>query len=522
MGASLLAGGAQRASAQNAKGAAIQGRVLDAAGKPVDDASVRVEAEGRTSQETHTDAAGVFEFSSLAAGTYRLSAEKSERRSSGGAAIALSDGDRKHIDLVLGGSAASAAAPMEFSDAPNFTVAGVTDWTAVGGHGSDAILRTSEDLARETMALKAQGGGAPAGDAVSSSQTESRLRAALTSAPKEFGPNHRLGAFYLEARRYRESLPLLEAAYRIEPANAENERDLVLAYENVGELQQAREHMTSLLKRENNADLHRMAGELDERSGDPLAAVQQYQQAVALDPSEENYFAWGSELLLHRAVWQAAEVFRSGVKAHPQSARLLTGLGTALFAGARYDEAARSLCAASDLEPANLEPYLFMGKVEMAAPTPLPCIQPKLAQFVRQNPDNSLANYFYAMALLKQQEHAADKAALAQVETLLTKAVSLDAKCSDGYLQLGILAQPNYEKAMGLYQKAIEADPQSGDAHYRLGVAYEHLGEREKAAREFQLHDEIEKRQAAAIEQERRNVKQFVVEQAGAGAPMAH
>jgi Flp pilus assembly protein TadD len=212
------------------------------------------------------------------------------------------------------------------------------------------------------------------------------------------------------------------------------------------------------------------------------------------------------------------------VKAHPQSARLLTGLGTALFAGARYDEAARSLCAASDLEPANPEPYIFMGKVEMAAPTPLHCIQPKLAQFVRQKPDNSLANYFYAMALWKQQEHSADKAAMAQVETLLTKAVSLDAKCSDGYLQLGILAasEQDYEKAIGLYGKAIDADPQSGDAHYRLGVAYDHVGEREKAAREFQLHDEIEKRQAAAVEQERRDVKQFVVVQAAPTPSITH
>ncbi len=259
-------------------------------------ASVRFEADGRTSQETHTNAAGLFEFSNLAAGTYRLSAEKSGLRGRGAAAIALSEGDRKHIDLVLGNVAASTAAPMEFSDTPNFTVAGVTDWTAVGGHGSDAILRTSEDLARETMALKAQGAGSTSGG--------------------------------------------------------------------------------------NDADRHRMAGELEEKAGDPLAAVQQYQQAVTLDPSEENYFAWGSELLLHRAVWQAAEVFRNGVKAHPKSARLLTGLGTALFAGARYDEAARSLCAASDLDPANAEPYLFMGKIEMAAPTPLPCIAPKLAQFV--------------------------------------------------------------------------------------------------------------------------------------------
>ena len=87
------------------------------------------------------------------------------------------------------------------------------------------------------MALKAQGGGIPAGDAVSSSQTESRLRAALASAPGRFRPNHELGAFYLDAHRYREALPLLQAAYQIEPANDENERDLVAAYENTGDLE---------------------------------------------------------------------------------------------------------------------------------------------------------------------------------------------------------------------------------------------------------------------------------------------
>jgi tetratricopeptide (TPR) repeat protein len=411
---------------------------------------------------------------------------------------------------------------MSFSDGPNFTVAGITDWTAVGGHGSDSILRTSEDLARETLALKPQGAGSGSNSSnnISSGESESRLRAALAAAPGSFAANRQLGVFYLQAGRYRESLPLLDASYQIDPANDENQRDLVLAYENTGDLKQAREHITNLLKRQNNADVHRMAGDLDEKSGDPLAAVQQYQQATSLDPSEQNYFAWGSELLLHRAVWQAADVFRSGVKAHPKSARLLTALGTALFAGALYDEAARHLCDASDLDPANPEPYLFMGKVEMAAPTPLPCVEPKLARFVHQKPDSSVANYLYAMALLKRQELSANKSGLQEVETLLAKSVSLDPKCADGYLQLGILAASRRDdkKAIQLYSKAVDIDPQLGEAHYRLAVAYERLGEREKAQQEFQLHDEIQKRQAAAVDQERRNLKQFVIVQ---GQPAA-
>jgi tetratricopeptide (TPR) repeat protein len=507
---------AQQLSPQHLKGATIQGRVFDAASKPVGDAAVRLEATGaRAPAQTRTNAAGSFEFSALSTGSYTLSATKAGLRSRATEPLTLSDGDRKHLDLVLEASGA-AAQPMGFSDTPNFTVAGVTDWTAVGGHGSDSILRTSEDLARETLALKAQGAGQhTSADVEKDNRSESSLSAALATTPGSFVANHQLGEFYLHAGRYSESLPLLEAAYRIDLANNENERDLALAYENSGDLKQAREHIANLLKRRNDAELHRIAGELDEKLGKPLAAVQEYQQAASIDPSEQNYFDWGSELLLHRAVWQAAEVFRNGIKAHPQSARLQTALGTALFAGALYDEAARTLCDASDLDRANPEPYIFMGKVEIAAPAPLPCIEPKLARFVQQNPDSSVANYLYAMAIGKRQQLSASKADSTRIESLLTRAVSLDAKCSDGYLQLGILAasQHDYEKAIPLYTKALDADSQLGEAHYRLGVAYDRLGERDKAAQEYQLHDDIEKRQAAAIEQERRDVKQFVVVQ---------
>jgi tetratricopeptide (TPR) repeat protein len=521
-GLSALAAIAQQAPAPGSEGAAIRGSalsgtVLSSTGTPVGDASVMLESTGAQNPiETKTNAAGAFEFSALPSGSYTLSAEKSGLGTRT-TTTALSEGDRKHIDIVLGtsGSTQSAGPAMSFSDQPNFTVAGVTDWTAVGGHGSDSILRTSEALARETLALKEQGAGHRTSGSANNSESESKLRTALAGSPGSFAANHQLGEFYLQAGRYGESLPLLQAAYQIDPTNIGNERDLASAYEETGDLNQAREHIRNLLKRRNDADLHRIAGELDEKLDDPLAAVKEYQQAVNLDPSEQNYFAWGSELLLHRAVWQAAEVFRTGVKAHPKSARLLTALGTALFAGAVYDEAARSLCDASDLDPANPEPYMFMGKVEMASPTPLPCIEPKLGRFAQEKPDSSLANYLYAMAVWKRQQLSANQPAMQQVEGLLSKAVSLDPKCFDGYLQLGILAasQHDYEKAIRLYIKAIDVDPHLGEAHYRLGVAYDRLGQREKAQQEFQLHDEIEKRQAAAVERERREIKQFVVVQ---------
>ncbi len=399
-----------------AQQAIVQGTVVDATGTRISDAKVKLAGPPLPAGlETTTNASGAFSFTHLPQGSYTLTAQKAERRSQ---TTPVSTSSPAQPALVLG--PAGDAQPMEFADKPDFTVAGVTDWTAVGGHGSDATLRTSEALARETVILKPQG--------------------VATGVLAE-------------------------------------------------------------------AERHRRLGELDEKNGDPLGAVHEEELAVRLDPSEENYFAWGSELLLHRAIWQAAEVFRNGVKVHPSSVRMLTGLGAALFAGALYDEAADRLCQASDLNPADPEPYTFMGRILTAAPKPLPCLEPRLAHFTQIEPANPQALYFYAMALVKANP------ANPRAETLLLRAVEIDSKCAPAYLQLGILAYARHEpeRAVTLYDQAIEADPQLGEAHYRLGVAYDRLGDAQKAAHEFQLHDEIEKQQAAAVEQQRREVKQFLV-----------
>ena len=346
-----------------------------------------------------------------------------------------------------------------------------------------------------------------------SGKSEAELRTALARSPESVEANRQLGEFYLEQRRYAESIPLFEAANRIAPTDRPLKHDLILAYQATGQYSRAKERLQALLASSPDANAHRLAGEIYEKLGDPLSAVREYEQAARMNPSEQNYFEWGSELLLHRAVWQAQEIFEQGTKAYPRSARMLTALGSALFAGALYDQAAQRLCDASDLETQNAEPYLFMGKIALASPKPLACIEPRLARFVQQEPDNSVASYLYAMAIWKRQAHPADPEALRQVETLLQKAVKLDPHCADGYLQLGVLSssQRDLEQAIDDYKKAIEANPQLGEAHYRLGVAYDRSGDSAKAAAEFKKHDEIEKFQADAIEQQRREVKQFLV-----------
>jgi hypothetical protein len=51
--------------------------------------------------------------------------------------------------------------------------------------------------------------------------------------------------------------------------------------------------------------------------GNPLEAVREYQRAAELDASEQYLFDWGTELLTHRALEPAAEVFTKGNRLFP-------------------------------------------------------------------------------------------------------------------------------------------------------------------------------------------------------------
>lgn len=491
--------------AQQPEAVTIRGVVNGANGNPVPNTVVRLEQAGMAIAETQTDARGTFEFVKVQPGVYSIRAEKADIHTS----IKVSTEEAaEYITLILSSDAARVES-MDFSDRPSFTVAGIMDWTAVGGHGSDASLRTSETLARETVTLKPDGASAPP----RINDTESALREAATASPESFAANRELGKYSLQKKSYREAVPPLEIAYRIDPVNRSNEYDLAFAYKEVGDLKRAQEHIRHLLTAENTAEVHRLAGDIDEAMGDALSAEREYETAVHLDPSEANQFTWGAELLLHRAVWPAIEVFRKGAAAYPKSTRMLSALGVALFASAQYEEAAQRLCEASDMNPSDTAPYTFLGEIEIAAPSPLGCTEQKLSRFVELYPKMARAKYYYAMTILKRQGVPANTADVESARLLLTKAAEADPRYGEAYLQLGILSadKRDYRQAIDFFNKATEVNPQLGDAFYRLGVAYQRIGLAPKAQQEFERHDAIEKSQAEAVEQQRHKVKQFMV-----------
>jgi Tfp pilus assembly protein PilF len=128
------------------------------------------------------------------------------------------------------------------------------------------------------------------------------------------------------------------------------------------------------------------------------------------------------------------------------------------------------------------------------------------------------------MSLWKRGQRSEHSSSSPQAEALLKKAVAADPKLDEAFVQLGVVyaAEGNSEQAIAAYKKAIEVNPQSGEAHYRFALAYKRAGDQEKSEREMQLYKEADKNETAAIEQQRREIRQFLIilkDQPQASAP---
>lgn len=345
-----------------------------------------------------------------------------------------------------------------------------------------------------------------------SEQAGEQFRKALELEPKDFDANHNLGEFYVQSGKISDARPFLEEAQRINPSSYDNGYDLALAYFLTGKLGEARQLAQSLLQQKNTAELHNLLGEINEKDGKFVEAANEYEIAVHMDPSENNLFDWGSELLLHRTYEPAIDVFKQATKLYPNSPRLLIGLGMALYSRGIYDESVKALLAAADLNPSDPRCYLFLSKAYDSSPNQAEEVIQRFKRYAELQPNNALAQYYYAMSLWKGKRAADSGLDLHAIESLLQKAIKLDDKLAEAHVQLGNLYadQHQYEKSVPEYVRALELNPNLPDAHYRLGTDYVHLGQKDQGHKEFELYQQLRAQHMAEIDKERAEVQQFV------------
>jgi tetratricopeptide (TPR) repeat protein len=344
------------------------------------------------------------------------------------------------------------------------------------------------------------------------SLAEAEFKKAVELEPGSFDANHNLGEFYVHSGKLGTAVPYLEKAQSLDPTSYANGYDLALALVETGELDRARQLVGEMIQHQDTAELRNLLAETDEKAGDYMAAVTEYERAAHMESSEKNIFDWGSELLLHQTLEPAVAVFRSGTERYPQSARMQIGLGIALYSRQQYDDAVKALARATDLAPLDPIPYVFLGRVYNVSTAQADEVVKRLRRFVKLQPANAGAHYYYAMALWKGKRDQGQSADLDEIESLLKKATALDAGFADAHLQLGILyaERHKYAEAIDQYREAIRLQPSLGDAHYRLGQALVRAGDKEQAQEEFEVYDRLHKQQVAENEKERAEIRQFI------------
>lgn len=351
-------------------------------------------------------------------------------------------------------------------------------------------------------------------------EAEVQFHKALDLQPLDYSANHDLAAFYAQSDRLTLALPLFEAAQRIRPGAYDNGYDLALAYFLSGKLTQSEQMLITLSSLRDSGELHNLRGRVDEQQGKFLEAANELATAAHMDPSEDNLFAWASELLLHRTYVPAIEVFRQASQRYPKSPRLWIGLGMSLYSRGEYEESIHALLTATDLDPQDPRSYLFLSKAYLSSPSQAKSVIERLRRYAELQPRNALAQYYLAIGLWKGERTDNPEIDYHAVETLLLKSIALDPKLVDVHLQLGILYtdEREYAKSLPEYQRAAELDPQLPDVHFRLGRYYLRAGEKDKGQSELTLFQKLQAQHQAEVDRERAEVQQFVVSAKSASA----
>lgn len=341
---------------------------------------------------------------------------------------------------------------------------------------------------------------------------EQQFEKAVALEPRNYDANHNLGEFYARSNEVAEALPLLERAQQIDPSSYDNGYDLALAYFLMGRTAEARKLIGDLSARKDTAELHNLLGEVEEKDGNFVGAANEFEAAAHLDPSESNIFDWGCELLLHRTLEPAIEIFRQGTSRFPDSPRLAIGLGMALYSLGKYDEAVKSLLRAADLDPKDPRSYTFLSRAFDSSPSQANEVVECFRRFAGLEPQNGRAAYYYAMSLWKAKRAEDPGFDTGQIEALLKKAIALEPGLAEAHLQLGNLYsdQRKFADAVPEYLRARELNPDLADAHYRLAQAYVHTGQKDLAQEELKIYQELDAKHLSDLDKQRAEVRQFV------------
>ena len=306
----------------------------------------------------------------------------------------------------------------------------------------------------------------------------------------------------------------MEKALELAPGDHDLALATAVAEFRGGRLDQALANAETSKALQDSADIESLIGDIQERRGDSLAAVHNYQAAVTLAPDQETYrVSLALELLRHHTFEPAILVLEQGVKQFPVSLRMRVALALGYFLVNRDSDATTVLLGAMNLESGRTFVLDYMGDLLIdQGDTPDAEIVKKVCGDADAHQDSAIGHAVCGGLLLRVQADRADGAHYDEPLARLRKAVQLAADNATARCQLGKALELNeqWQDARPQMEACVHLRPDSTEWHYRLSRIYLRLGFQDLAKEQDRLRAEADQKLAAQSQQRYATLARFL------------
>ncbi|HWT65212.1 MAG TPA: tetratricopeptide repeat protein [Terracidiphilus sp.] len=334
------------------------------------------------------------------------------------------------------------------------------------------------------------------------------FKVAVRINPKNLAALKSLGQVLLELHQPDGAAEAYAAALALVPGDTDVQEACAQADVAAGKLDDARRVLDAIPGIEKSATAQSIFGDLEEKSGNFMAAANHYGLAAQLDPSEANIWAVGAEFLRHWTFSGAVQEFEAGAARFPTSTRMKLGLGAAYFGDAKYPQA---IIVFADLLKESPDNALYAEFLGMSCNTALQQKQPRcleLVTYAKSHPHDARVST-YAAASLRLQDP--EQANLGLVHDLLNAAIAANPKLAEAQYQMAVLKQDenSWPDSIPYLERAIALKPDYAQAHYHLALAYWRSGCKQEAQQQMDLQKKYSQQEQQDLDQRLRQIVTF-------------
>ncbi len=346
--------------------------------------------------------------------------------------------------------------------------------------------------------------------------TLKRLRAAELPPGQKIEIHLHAAEILSRAGLYAEALTDFEEASSLAPTRADLLFDQALAHFRMAKFDAALAIAVKVKALEDSGSLESLIGDIQEKRGDSLAAVQSYKAAIVLEPSEERHrVALALDLLRHQTFDAALVVLNQATSLFPQSVRLKILQSLTYYFVDRSADAIRALLDATQLDLHNETAARYLGEITLLdTAVPEPAAVTQVCKFADEQPRNKSADAFCGGILLRLARDNGETARKMEIFRRLRHAVRVAPGESIARCQLGEALEwaGEWHEARPQMEACVRLDSDSPEGHYHLSRIYRRLGLTRFANQQTLLQQQATQRQSQESVRRTKTVTKFLVQ----------